>query len=106
MLVAFIVVRTAYFTRVETPEPRYVLVYFPAVLALAALRLAGAGLKLPNPKTNRGSKLGKTLLLSMQLVAASIGVLLQRLANFSEFSAIYLLHKKKQMRGHKIAAHQ
>ncbi|MGZ4835722.1 MAG: hypothetical protein ACXVZZ_08800 [Terriglobales bacterium] len=39
LLVAFIVVRTAYFARVETPEPRYVLVCIPAVLALGALMI-------------------------------------------------------------------
>lgn len=37
MLVAFIVIRTAFLTTMETPEPRYVLECFPAVLALAAL---------------------------------------------------------------------
>jgi hypothetical protein len=37
LLITFAVVRTAFFTHVETPEPRYVLVCFPAVLALAAL---------------------------------------------------------------------
>jgi len=37
LLLAFILVRTAFLTQVETPEPRYVLVCFPAVLALAAL---------------------------------------------------------------------
>ena len=36
-LVAYIVIRTAFLTTVETPEPRYVLECFPAVLALAAL---------------------------------------------------------------------
>jgi 4-amino-4-deoxy-L-arabinose transferase-like glycosyltransferase len=36
LLVTFIVVRTAFFTYVDTPEPRYVLVCFPALLALAA----------------------------------------------------------------------
>jgi 4-amino-4-deoxy-L-arabinose transferase-like glycosyltransferase len=40
LLVAFILVRTAYITQVETSEPRYVLVCFPAVLALAALAWA------------------------------------------------------------------
>jgi len=35
-LVAFVVVRTAFLTSVETPEPRYVLECFPALLALAA----------------------------------------------------------------------
>jgi 4-amino-4-deoxy-L-arabinose transferase-like glycosyltransferase len=36
-LVVFCFVRTAYFTRVETPEPRYVLECFPALFALTAL---------------------------------------------------------------------
>jgi hypothetical protein len=36
LIVAFIAVRTAYLTTVETPEPRYVLECFPALLALAA----------------------------------------------------------------------
>ena len=35
-LVAYIVIRTVFLTRVETPEPRYVLVCFPAVIALGA----------------------------------------------------------------------
>jgi hypothetical protein len=35
-LIAFILVRTAFFTQVETPEPRYMLLCFPALLALAA----------------------------------------------------------------------
>lgn len=35
-LLAFMFVRTAFFTTVETPEPRYVLECFPAVIALAA----------------------------------------------------------------------
>lgn len=37
LLVAFLLVRTVYFAHFETPEPRYMLVCFPAVLALAAL---------------------------------------------------------------------
>jgi hypothetical protein len=37
LLIAFIVIRTAFLTTVETPEPRYVLECFPAVLALGAL---------------------------------------------------------------------
>ena len=37
LVVAFILVRTAFLTQVETPEPRYVLECFPALLALAAL---------------------------------------------------------------------
>ena len=35
-LVAFILLRTAFLTTLETPEPRYVLVCFPAILAFAA----------------------------------------------------------------------
>lgn len=35
-LIAFILVRTAFFTHVETPEPRYMLLCFPALIALAA----------------------------------------------------------------------
>ncbi|MBI3669713.1 MAG: hypothetical protein HY237_08040 [Acidobacteria bacterium] len=38
--IAFIVVRTAFLTTIETPEPRYVLECFPALLALAALAWA------------------------------------------------------------------
>jgi 4-amino-4-deoxy-L-arabinose transferase-like glycosyltransferase len=37
LLVAFIVVRTIFFTQMETPEPRYLLECFPAVIALGAL---------------------------------------------------------------------
>jgi 4-amino-4-deoxy-L-arabinose transferase-like glycosyltransferase len=36
-LVVFCLARTAYFTHIETPEPRYVLECFPALFALAAL---------------------------------------------------------------------
>jgi len=36
LLAAFILLRTAFLTTLETPEPRYVLVCFPAVIALAA----------------------------------------------------------------------
>src|SRR5208282_1677088 len=35
-LLAYIVIRTLFLTQVETPEPRYVLVCFPAIIALAA----------------------------------------------------------------------
>jgi hypothetical protein len=35
LLALFVLVRTAFLTTVETPEPRYVLVCFPAVIALA-----------------------------------------------------------------------
>jgi hypothetical protein len=37
LLVVFILVRTAFLTQVETPEPRYVLECFPALLVLGAL---------------------------------------------------------------------
>jgi len=36
LLALFVLARTAFLTTVETPEPRYVLVCFPAVIALAA----------------------------------------------------------------------
>src|SRR6516164_9476948 len=39
LLVAYIVVRTAFLTTLETPEPRYVLECFPALIALAAAGL-------------------------------------------------------------------
>ena len=42
VLLLFVVVRTAFLTTVETPEPRYVLACFPAVLALAAHGLVSA----------------------------------------------------------------
>ena len=35
-IVSFVLVRTAFLTQLETPEPRYVVVCFPAILALAA----------------------------------------------------------------------
>ncbi len=44
LLVVFTLIRTAFFTTfVETPEPRYVLECFPAVIALAAQVFAGRG---------------------------------------------------------------
>jgi 4-amino-4-deoxy-L-arabinose transferase-like glycosyltransferase len=47
LLIAFIIIRTAFFTTfVETPEPRYVLECFPAVIALAAQVFAGRPLAL------------------------------------------------------------
>lgn len=36
LLITFVVLRTAFLTTLETPEPRYVLVCFPIVIALAA----------------------------------------------------------------------
>lgn len=41
LLVAYLVVRTAFLTTVEAPEPRYVVSCYPAVLALIALLFAG-----------------------------------------------------------------
>lgn len=37
LLIAFVLIRTAFLTTVETPEPRYVLECFPVVLALGAM---------------------------------------------------------------------
>jgi hypothetical protein len=36
LLACFVLIRTAFLTTIETPEPRYVLVCYPAVIALAA----------------------------------------------------------------------
>lgn len=41
LIVLFIVLRTAFLTTLETPEPRYVLECFPALIALGAVALAG-----------------------------------------------------------------
>jgi hypothetical protein len=46
LLIVFIVLRTAFLTTLETPEPRYVLECFPAVIALGALAFARG--KLPS----------------------------------------------------------
>lgn len=43
-LILFISLRTAFLTTLETPEPRYVLVCFPALIALAAQLFAGKSL--------------------------------------------------------------
>jgi len=37
LLIAFVLIRTAFLTTVETPEPRYVLECFPVVFALGAM---------------------------------------------------------------------
>lgn len=42
LLVVFILLRTTFLTTLETPEPRYVLVCFPALIALAAQVFSGA----------------------------------------------------------------
>ena len=43
LLILFVVLRTAFLTTLETPEPRYVLVCFPAIIALAAQVFARSG---------------------------------------------------------------
>jgi hypothetical protein len=43
LLATFIVLRTLFLTSLETPEPRYVLVCYPALLALATQVFAGSG---------------------------------------------------------------
>lgn len=43
LLLAFLIVRTLFLSTLETPEPRYVLECFPAILALAAQVFAGRG---------------------------------------------------------------
>jgi hypothetical protein len=42
LLVFYIVVRTAFLTTLETPEPRYVLECFPALIAMAGAALVGS----------------------------------------------------------------
>jgi hypothetical protein len=42
LLLGYILLRTAFLTTIETPEPRYVLVCFPAVFALAGQLFAGS----------------------------------------------------------------
>jgi hypothetical protein len=41
ILLLYILIRTAFLTTLETPEPRYVLECFPAVIALGALAITG-----------------------------------------------------------------
>jgi peptidoglycan/LPS O-acetylase OafA/YrhL len=41
LIVGYMAVRTAFLAMLETPEPRYMLVCFPALLALAAQVFAG-----------------------------------------------------------------
>jgi hypothetical protein len=43
LIVGYILVRTAFLAMLETPEPRYMLVCFPALLAVAAQVFAGNG---------------------------------------------------------------
>jgi hypothetical protein len=42
VMIAFVILRTAFLTSLETPEPRYVLVCFPVVIVLAAQVLASS----------------------------------------------------------------
>jgi len=43
LMILFVLLRTAFLTTIETPEPRYVLVCFPIVIALAALSFLPRG---------------------------------------------------------------
>jgi hypothetical protein len=43
LIIGYIAVRTAFLAMLETPEPRYMLVCFPSLLALAAQVFAGKG---------------------------------------------------------------
>ena len=45
LILAFIIIRTAFLTQLQTCEPRYVLVCFPALLALGAQLFAGRGIQ-------------------------------------------------------------
>jgi len=48
LLATFIIVRTAFLTQVDTPEPRYVVECFPAVLSLGALAWAKPSRGMPS----------------------------------------------------------
>ena len=48
-LVTFMLLRTAFLTTLETPEPRYVLVCFPALMALAAQAFSRSSHVVQNP---------------------------------------------------------
>jgi hypothetical protein len=54
LLLVFILLRTAFLTTLETPEPRYVLVCFPALLALAAQVFAPSSELENQPSTGSG----------------------------------------------------
>jgi len=58
LLVFYIVVRTAFLTTLEAPEPRYVLVCFPALLAFAAQVFAGRGRTETTPEEKRYNSSG------------------------------------------------
>jgi hypothetical protein len=47
-LVGYMLLRTAFLTTLETPEPRYVLECFPAILALAG-QVFASGVRYTNP---------------------------------------------------------
>jgi len=49
LIAAFIIVRTAFLTQLQTCEPRYILVCYPALLALGAQLFAGRGTQIENP---------------------------------------------------------
>jgi len=49
LLVFYIVVRTIFLTTLETPEPRYVLECFPALIAMAAAAFAGPNVGIREP---------------------------------------------------------
>jgi len=54
LLALFCLIRTAYLTRVETPEPRYVLECFPAIFALAAMLWSGSAVGSQRSSTGSG----------------------------------------------------
>jgi hypothetical protein len=54
LLVSFVLIRTAFFTTVETPEPRYVLECFPALLALGAAAWLRSPASSPEPRAAQG----------------------------------------------------
>jgi hypothetical protein len=54
LLITFILIRTVFFTTVETPEPRYVLECFPAILALGAAAWLRTAASFPGPRAARG----------------------------------------------------
>jgi hypothetical protein len=49
LILAFIFIRTAFLTQLQTCEPRYVLVCFPALLAVGAQLFAGRRTQIENP---------------------------------------------------------
>ena len=57
VLLLYALVRTAFLTTLETPEPRYVLECFPAVIALAAQALANRSRPTETPDTSHAEKM-------------------------------------------------